>query len=105
MLDGRVMDREDLYNQFNPPTPEFTEWRNDRRGDSTVQMVIFVESHVRFMWFSMKSLDFESTTDPMVMQVRALTEEAWPKALRKSIDGGDRESKSCTWVDFYSCCP
>ena len=88
MLSGQIITREEMVARLNGMdlTPEqVDEWATDNRGDHTVHLVFQFEDMLRFLWFSLRTLEpYKNVGKEEANKVA----EEWPEKLSDAIELG-----------------
>lgn len=101
MLSGSVVTRENVLENLvlmGMSSEKIEAWKNDLRGNHTIQTVIYVEGMIRFLWSGQRDAstgepvplldNTKSTANP---EFSGLLAQYWEPAMIAAVEKGDRE--------------
>jgi hypothetical protein len=94
MTKGRVLSRAEVLQiviDMESDHKAVEDWKNDHRGDDTVQIIIIAGSLLRLIWFSLRNAARKDADDKMILS-NALA-DGWEDAMIAVIESGDGCSK------------
>ena len=94
MVSGKVMSREEfvaLLEESGLDKEQVREWKQDNRGDHTLQLNIVCEDHSRALWISFRDLERYRA---MNKSDSAALASVWPGMLMHLIESGKPEART-----------
>jgi len=93
MVGGEVMSRERVHQEvfvdLGMTPKQISSWKDDVRGDDTVQVVIIAEGMLRLFWFSLRDAAKRSQGNADEKTVSKALAEDWESSLMVAIERGD----------------